>query len=80
MTRSLTNTALSRPQREYVTGSPEILRAGFRIRKHGAGERAIVGADAGGGRWVVGVDTYGVGGPVGIFVIADHLGERELRG
>lgn len=63
-----------------MTGSSEALRAGSRIRKHGAGERAIVGADAGGGRWVVGIDTYGVGGTVGIFVIADHLGESELRG
>lgn len=64
-------------QREDVAGAAQVGRGGFGVGEGAAGESTVVGADAGGGERVLGVNGDGVGGAARVLGVGDHGWEAE---
>ena len=75
VTGALPDAAVARPQREDVARPPEVRRLHVLGRERAARQGAVVRRDAcrDTSRSVVGVDRDGVGGPVRVGVVVDHL-------
>lgn len=67
-------------QWEDVAGSPKRSGRGRGRGEGPAGEGTVVSGDAGGDAWVGGVDGDRIGGPIGIGVFENHLGQGKGGG